>query len=162
MRKFMTKKVGIIFAGVLATMLAAGAAFAYWTAGGSGEGTAETGTTAELTINQTDLEEELAPGVPAQTLEGTFGNTNDGPVYVTSVTASIASVTQAENAVGDCDVDDYTLTDELMLVNDEVAVGDPMGAWSGATLAFNNTGANQDGCKGATVNLAYEIDAAVV
>jgi hypothetical protein len=34
MRKFMTKKVGIIFAGVLATMLAAGAAFAYWTAGG--------------------------------------------------------------------------------------------------------------------------------
>ena len=44
-----------------------------------------------------------------------------------------------------------------MVVGVEVPAGLAKGAWTGATIAFANSGANQDACKGATVNLAYAI-----
>jgi hypothetical protein len=135
-----------------------GVAYAYWTAGGSGTGSAATGTTIALTVNQTSTITGLAPGVAAQTLSGDFDNPNTGPVYVTSVTASIASVTKAGGApAGTCDATDYTLASATMSVGTEVVAGDDKGSWSGATLAFNNKGTNQDACKGATVNLAYAV-----
>jgi len=133
-------------------VLIGGVAFAYWTQGGSGTGTASTGDTDAITVNQTSTVEGLAPGVPAQTLSGNFTNPNDGPVYVTSVTVEIDSVT---GGAGDCDESDYTLANATMPVNAEIPVGTG-GSWGGATLAFNNKAdVNQDGCKGATVNLAY-------
>ncbi len=74
------------------------------------------------------------------------------------MTASIASVIKAVNApAGTCTAADYTLTGPTMAVGAQVAVGNPIGAWTGATIALSNTGANQDGCKGATVNLAYAV-----
>jgi hypothetical protein len=60
--------------------------------------------------------------------------------------------------VGDCSKDDYILTGALMNVADKkIPAGNPKGAWGGATIEFNNTDANQDGCKGATVNLVYTV-----
>ena len=134
----------------------AGIAVAYWTAGGSGTGTASTGSTDVITANQTGLLTPMYPGDEAQTLSGDFTNDNDGPVYVTSVTASLASVTQATGVVGDCTVADYTLDDAVMPVDAEVPVGTG-GSWTGATIQFNNTTDNQDGCKGATLNIDYTI-----
>lgn len=134
-----------------------GAAFAYWTIGGSGTGTAVTGTSVDITAVQTTVVAPMYPGDAPQTLAGNFTNTNTGPVYVAQVTASIASVTQAVGAVGICGATDYTLTLPVMAVNAEVPVGTGTGAWSGATIQFNNKASNQDGCKGATVNLAYAI-----
>lgn len=153
---FKSKK--FLAASVAATVLSGGAAYAFWTAGGSGEGTAATAAgTIALTVNQAALT-EMYPGDTAQTISGTFGNTNTGPVYVTSVTASIASVTDgAGAAIVGCTAADYTLGTPTMAVGAQVAVGDPVGAWTGATIQFNNTGANQDACKGATVNLAYTV-----
>lgn len=110
-----------------------------------------------ITAVQTSTVTAMAPGVAAQTLSGTFLNTNAGPVYVTSVTASISSVVKAEGApAGTCTAADYTLSGAVMAVNAEALANDTS-TWSGATIAFNNTGANQDACKGATVNLAYAI-----
>ena len=40
-----------------------------------------------------------------------------------------------------------------MTVGAEVAAGSAKGAWTGATIKFNNKATNQDQCKGATVNL---------
>jgi hypothetical protein len=98
MREFMTKKVGIVFAGVLATLFAAGAAFAYWTAGGSGEvpldGTTRRSTTSDQTVSSNGA------GVPPRP-EGR-SNTNDGPVYVTHVTP--ASRVSPGRDARDCDV----------------------------------------------------------
>lgn len=144
--------------GVVAViLLLVGGAYAYWTVAGGGTGS---GTTAEgvaaITVNQTSTVTNLYPGGPAQALSGTFTNTNPGPVYVGTVTASIASVTKASGAQGTCDASDYTLTGAAMTVNAEVPSGTG-GAWTGATLQFNNKATNQDGCKGATVNLAYAI-----
>ena len=157
MRSTLTSK-KVLAAGVAATVLMGGGAYAYWTAGGDGTGTAATAAgTVALTVNQAALT-EMYPGDTAQTLSGTFGNTNPGPVYVTSVTASIASVVDGSGAaIVGCTAADYTLTGATMAVGAQVAVGDPIGAWSGATIQFNNTGANQDACTGAVVNLAYAV-----
>jgi hypothetical protein len=41
-----------------------------------------------------------------------------------------------------------------MAIGKDVAAGAST-SFSGATIQFNNKASNQDGCKGATVNLAY-------
>lgn len=151
------KKVALVAAVVV--LGTAVAAFAYWTAGGSGTGTAATGDTVPITAVQTSTPTGMAPGDSAQSLAGNFTNTNDGPVWVTSVTASIASVFKGGVVAENCAADDYTLASPVMLVGAEVPVGSAQGSWSGATIKFNNKpGTNQDGCKNAVVNLAYAIN----
>jgi hypothetical protein len=141
-----------------ALVVAGGAAFAWWTAGGSGTGSATTGDTTPLTVVQTSDVTGLAPGSTAQTLSGTFDNPNQGPVYVGTVTVSISSVSKAVGAPsGTCDDTDYTLSASAFTHNAEVVAADTS-AWTGPTIAFNNKPTtNQDACKGATVNLAYSI-----
>lgn len=157
MRKF-TKKTVAVVATATILLSGAGVAFAYWTAGGSGNGEATTGTNVSITAVQTSTVSAMAPGDTAQSLNGTFLNDNDGPVYVTTVTASIASVTKDTGAVpGTCDASDYTLANAVMTVNAE-ALADDTSTWTGATIKFNNkTGANQDQCKLATVLISYAI-----
>jgi hypothetical protein len=155
MRKF-SRKFTVAVVGAVILVAGAGVAFAYWTAGGSGSGTASTGESADITVVQTSTVTDMGPGVAAQPLSGNFDNANDGPVYVSTVTASIGSVTPAVGAVGTCTAADYVLTGAVMTVNAEIPVGVAQGSWSGATIAFDNDPvANQDGCQGATVALAY-------
>ncbi len=152
------RKRGLVGAALVALLLAAGA-YAYWTAGGSGTGSASTAAAqTPLTVNQSTALTAMYPGDSPQTISGTFTNTNSGPIRVNTVTVSIASVTKAGSAVaGTCDASDYTLANAVMTVNAEIPVGSDQGAWTGATLKFNNKATNQDQCKGATVNLAYVI-----
>jgi hypothetical protein len=151
----MHKKTVAIVIGLVMVVAGVGAAYAYWSAGGDGVGTATTGTNAELVVNQTSTVADMGPGIAAQDLEGDFDNGNDGPTYVGTVTASITSVTGGDGA---CAAADYTLSNPIMAVDDEVPNGDAQGDWGGATIAFNNSATvNQDGCKNATVNLAYTI-----
>jgi hypothetical protein len=138
-------------------VMAGGIAVAYWTAGGSGTGSASTGSTTPVTVKQTSTVTNLRPGGAPQTLSGTFDNGNDGPVYVTRVTAAVSAVAKASGApAGECTVGDYTLADAEMPVNAQVPAGTSQGSWTGAKLSFNNkANANQDACKGATVSLTY-------
>jgi hypothetical protein len=154
-----TKKRVLTALSVVGVLAVAAISYAYWTAGGSGDGTATAGSTAGITVNQTSVLTAMYPGDSAQTLSGDFTNTNSGPVYVGTVTASIASVVQAAGApAGTCDATDFTLSSAAMTVNAEVASGANKGSWTGATIKFNDkTGTNQDACKGATVNLHYAI-----
>lgn len=154
-----TKKIVITVTIAGAVVAGSGAAYAYWSAGGSGTGSAAASTTTAITAVQTSTITTLAPGLAAQTLSGKFNNGNTGPVYVTTVTASISSVTKAVGApAGTCDASDFTLANAAMSVNAEVPAGSNVGAWTGATIAFNDkTSTNQDACKAATVNLAYAI-----
>lgn len=153
-----TKKRIVVAAVAALVLIPAGTAFAYWTVGGSGSGTATTGTSADITVNQTSTLNAMYPGDTAQTLSGDFDNTNSGPVYVGTVTVSIDSVTKATGAAaGTCDATNYTLSNPVMTVGHEVASGTSVDSWSGATIKFNNKTTSQDGCKGATVNLTYAI-----
>ena len=153
-----SKKTTLIAAGTAFLVVAGtGVAYAYWTAGGSGTGSGATGTSADITVVQTTTVTAMGPGVAAQPLSGTFNNGNSGPVFVAAVTASIASVFQGGVVAVACSAADYTLTNPVMTVGVSVPAGDAQGTWSGATIAFNNTTANQNACKGATVNLAYAV-----
>jgi hypothetical protein len=151
-------KRSLVLAVVAVVALTAGA-IAYWTAGGAGTGSGNAaGAQTPLTVNQTTTLAAMYPGDSAQTISGNFDNPNPGPIYVGTVTASIASVTKAVGAVaGTCDATDFTLANAAMTVNAEVASGNAKGSWTGATIKFNNKASNQDQCKGATVNLAYTI-----
>jgi hypothetical protein len=142
-------KVAAIAGGLV---LVGGVAFAYWTQGGSGSGSAQTGTTDTLVIHQTTNVNGLAPGVPAVPLSGTIDNPSDATVHVSTVTVSIASIT---GAAGPCTSADYEILGSPMSVPQNID-GHSSGTWSGATIAFKNDPLNpQDGCKGATVNLTY-------
>lgn len=148
-----TKTKIVVITGAL--VLTGGAAFAYWTAGGSGTGSAATGTNAAITAVQTTTVTAMAPGVAAQPLSGNFNNGNTGPVYVATVTATIGAITGGGVT---CEATDYTLANGVMTVNAQVPAGTAQGAWTGATIAFNNKAAeNQDDCKNATVAIVYTI-----
>jgi hypothetical protein len=145
--------------GLILALAVAGGAYAYWTAGGSGtgSGTAATGTTPVTAVQTTTLT-PFYPGDSAQTISGNFTNTNSGPVYVSTVTVSISGVTKATGApAGTCDPTDFTLASTAMTVNAQIPVGSAQGAFTGATIKFNNKATNQDACKGATVALAYAV-----
>jgi hypothetical protein len=150
MRKL--SKLTTVAAGSVAAVALSGIAFAYWSATGSGAGTAGSDTTVPVTVNQTSTITTLAPGLPAASLAGHFDNPNAGPVYISGVTVAIDSVTPVGG--GTCDASDYTIT-QPAAVNAEVPSGTAKGSWSGGGIAFNNKATNQDGCKGATVTLAY-------
>jgi hypothetical protein len=157
MRPHTKKKVGFV---TLATVaISSSLAYAYWTGSGSGDGTADTAEgTQALTVRQTSVVTGMGPGDAAQLLSGNFDNPNSGPVYVRTVTATIASVSPADGApAGVCDASDYTLGGATMTVNADVPAGNGQGNWAGATIKFHNKNTAQDACKGATVNLAYTI-----
>lgn len=148
-----TKRLIAIAATTVVLLGGAGIAYAYWTAGGTGAGSGTTGTSEAITINQTSVVTNLRPDGAAQPLSGTFTNTNDEPVYVATVTASIASITDGGPT---CEATDYTLLNPVMTVNASIPVGASVGSWSGASIEFNNKPAeNQDDCKDATVVLSY-------
>jgi hypothetical protein len=158
MLKF-TKRRGLLVLGVVVTLAVAGAALAFWTGGGSGSGSgAAAGAQTPLTANQTTVLTPMYPGDSAQTISGNFDNPNAGPIHVGTVTVSIDSVTKAVGApAGTCDATDFTLANTAMNVNAEVPAGSGTGAFTGATIRFNDKATSQDACKGATVSLAYVI-----
>ncbi|NEA33840.1 hypothetical protein [Streptomyces sp. SID13031] len=151
----MRNKKKILVAAAAVVVIGAGSAFAYWSTGGSGSGTGSTSAGAsDLTVEQTTVFNAFYPGGAAQVINGKVTNNAASSAYVNTVTASISSVTQAVGAGGTCDASDYTLVPSTTPVASDIAPGG-FHTFTGATLKFNNKTTNQDGCKGATVNLAY-------
>ena len=149
---------GGIVLGALVGMMQADAVFAYVQSGGVGTGQVAVAHT-PLRVNQdTDLQ-PVGPGQAAQTLSGDFDNRNARAIHVGTVRASIAAVTKAPGAAtGSCDAGDFTLADRTMTVGVDVPSGPGAGAWTGATIEFNNKpGVDQNACQGATVKLRYTI-----
>ena len=160
MRRFSRKqKFGTVLGAGAIALAGAGVAVAFWSSSGTGDGTATTANPAtnNLTVNQTVAPLNLGPGVAAGAIHATVTNGGTSQVQVNQVVVSILSVTKASGATGACDASDYTLAGATMIDGaGEVAAGATSGAFTGATLAFNDKpSTNQDGCKGATVNLHY-------
>ena len=143
-----TRKTALVLGAVL-LVSSGGAAYAFWTSTGAGTGTAQSGTTVAVVVNQTSTVAGLAPGLPAQSLAGNFDNPNAGPVYVATVTATVTGTDKAG-----CGPTDYTIAGTAP-VGVQVANGSGVGAWTGLTIQFNNKGTNQDVCKNALVTIAY-------
>lgn len=144
------RKTIAVLTGATLVLAGGGVAFAYWTNSGSGGGTAGTGSNSPITVNQTSTVTGMGPGVAAQPLAGNFDNTNDGPVYVAAVTATVTGTDKSG-----CGATDYTIAGTAPVAA-QVPVGTGVAAWTGLTIAFNNkVGVNQDACKGAIVTIAY-------
>lgn len=139
------KAVAVLTGGML--VVVAGGAYAYWTTTGTGSGSAATGTVAGITVNQTTTVAGLYPGGPAQTISGTFTNTNSGAVYVAAVTAALGTLP------GGCLPADFTIAGTAT-VNVNVPSGTGVGSWTGLTIAMNNTAVSQNACKASTIPLA--------
>jgi hypothetical protein len=157
MRKFSIKQKVAAGLGAGAIVLAGGGvAFAFWSTSGSGTGTATTSTGADsLTVTQTSAPTDLAPGVAAEGISVDVTNTATNNATVSHVVVSIASVTPL--GTGTCGVGDYTLSTPDMTNGAADLAHNGVAHFSGATLGFHNLATNQDGCKGATVNLSYAV-----
>ncbi|MFF0343960.1 hypothetical protein [Kribbella sp. NPDC004875] len=106
-----------------------------------------------------NLTGQLAPGV-TRPLDLTLTNPNKKPISVTNLTVALSSVTRTPYAVAHnlpCGVSDYRITQYAgtypltVPANGSIAVS----GFSAPQVAMLDTAVNQDGCKGATVTLAY-------
>jgi hypothetical protein len=149
-RRLARPRIGAIAA--ICVLVCAAGAYAYWTQGGTGSGSAVTGTNEAVTVNQTSVVTGLYPGGPAQPISGDFTNGNDSPVRVTSVTVTFGSI---EGSPAGCSSADYQINNATATVNAQIPSGDPVGAWSGPSIQMLNSGSNQNGCKNATINLSF-------
>jgi hypothetical protein len=156
MRKIANKKIAAVAAGVI-VVASAGAAYAYWTTSGSGTGSGATSAGAEnVTVTEIAAPTNMAPGLDAEDIEVDVTNNAENDAYVSQVVVTFGTVTGPNiTAATPCTSADYTLSDATLTdAAGDLAEG-ATASFTGATLGFNNLPANQDGCKGATVNLVY-------
>jgi len=157
MSLLLRRKAAVFITAIVGLSVSSGA-IAHWTTGGAGGGTAASAISTSVTITQTSTPSGIHPGGPAADLAGAFDNANDASVVVDSVSATVSSVTRAPAAIDaalPCLVTDYQLNDFPVTVGAPVPSGSGVGSWTGASIQLLESGLNQDGCMGATVNLAY-------
>lgn len=146
----------VVILGVVLALVIVDAGAAYGSVGDL-RSSAQTGA-APMVAKQTTRLAPMYPGDGPQTISGDVDVARDGSSHVSSVTVSVSSVVAASGAaVGICDATDFTIARAVMPVNQQLSPGNGQGAFSGATIQFNNKPTNQDQCKGAAVNLAYAI-----
>jgi hypothetical protein len=144
---------------VVGVLAIAGAAVAYWTSTGTGNGTATVGTTSNLTITPVTFTGTLYPGGTAATSAITINNPGAADVEVTNLgldTTQPSSGPQIGSGIGGlpaagCPAADFTFNANLGgPVN--VPAGGSVTINSG-TLAMANTTSNQNACKGRTLTI---------
>lgn len=144
----MTKR-RIALAVTALALVAAVGAYAYWTQGGTGSGSATAGTTSNITVNQTSTVTGLYPDGPSAALSGDFDNPNASPVSLSSVTAVVSSV----SPVG-CATSNFSISGSTGAISG-IPSGNGVGSWSGLSISLDETGVNQDVCKGAVATISY-------
>lgn len=160
LKKSRKSRKSIVVAGTLAGVLVGGAAFAYWTTSGSGTGTGSTtaGVTNQLAFSQ-DALTAMHPGDSSQPLKVNVKNTSGENAYVTTVKAFITTnksgCTGADFLLGGtAGASDSASAKTLTWTAQDLAKSSG-NADATSTIQFNNTAANQDACKSATVTINY-------
>ena len=146
--KITKKKLAIVSAVVVAS-LGATAAFAYWTTGGSGTGTADAGTSAASLTLHSNFDAGLLLG-HHETLTVTADGNGTDDVSLGGKTLYFAVST---NNAG-CTAADFTLPSATATAGTVVHAADVGIEIGSATLTMISLDVvNQDGCKGATVTV---------
>jgi hypothetical protein len=140
MRKRVLIPLGIV---ILAT---AGAAYAYFSAVGTGSGSATTGSSAALTLHGTVASAIYPGGTSSVTF--TVDNPSGGKVRVGTIT--LAGVTTDGSHVG-CSMSDFSMPN--VVANQDVASGNGVSVSATGTLVMANSATNQDACQGAPLTL---------
>ena len=182
MRKlFSSKKRIAMAAGVLVVALGASAAFAYWTASGTGSGNASTGTDAGVTIDHVVFSggpDTITPGTlyPGATVNVAFNVNNSSSntaVNVWKVVADTSTytngiqITGPANAVANCDPSWFSYSGTTLAAapgkhiaaNGTYSAPAGAGTGNGGTLTMTDDSThNQDACKNASFTLHLTTD----
>lgn len=137
--------------GVVAALAIAGAAVAYFTAQGSGTGSATVGSVTSGLVIHGDVASGsyLFPGGDPVTVPITVTNNGAAAAHVGTVT--LTKVATDSNHTG-CDVTAFTM--DPVTVNQTVGTGATSTEVDGS-LKMSDTDANQDACKGASLTLTF-------
>lgn len=148
------KSVTLIVAAGL-TVAGTGVAFAYWTATGTGEGTATTGAIVGFTIASSPAQGgPLTPGGASETVAFTVTNPSTNVQTLGTVAVAIANADGSPwEAVAGCTSADYAVTVTTAPATGDVAAKASVNGT--ATVSMNETGLNQDACQGADVPLYF-------
>ncbi len=148
------KRRTIIALATVLTLAGTGAAYAYWTAGGTGVGEATTGTSTDFTIASEDAAGELLPGGVGQTVDFTVTNAGDSAQVLNLVTVALADAEGVAWApTGDCEFADYAAEVTVDPLYGSIA---PAGTLTGTvTVTLENTAVDQNDCQGQTVPLYF-------
>ena len=137
--------------GLIAALVVAGAAIAFWTSSGTGSGTATVGTSSGLPISAVTFGNTLYPGgkTPVSfTITNSSANT---AITVAQVAADTSfGATGVTGLPGGCLAADFTFP--TYTVNQSIPAGGTLNVTvpTAGGLAFANTAVNQDACKGAS------------
>jgi hypothetical protein len=146
----MKKKRTLAVLGVVAILALAGAAIAYWTTTGSGEGSGSVASSNGTITLHGAISDQLVPG-GSSAVKYTADNAGSSSLSVGTVHA-VVSIDDAHAKAG-CKASDFSIGDTAE--NQVIAAGA-----SGVALAHDgsismaDTAENQDACQGATVSLA--------
>lgn len=154
MRKLMRKRILVPVAAV-AAIAVAGIAVAYFTASGTGSGTATVGSAAGVTITNVSVDSTLYPG-GSSTVRFTINNSSsDTAVSVDKVVADTSAGTNGITGLtGRCLASDFTFDDAT--VGRSIPAGRSVDATG--TLHMANTNVNQDDCQTQSPTLNLKVD----
>jgi hypothetical protein len=144
--------------GLVGVLAMGGAAYAYYSATGSGSGNTQAGTSTPMTIAATitpDASGLVPGGVPAGvsfTVDNTAANDQRvATIHLASVTA-FTDAGHTTPAAG-CVTADFTVAD--VSENQIIPAGTTPAATNDGSLVFADSGINQDACKSAYLVLAF-------
>ncbi|WP_395398580.1 hypothetical protein ACHMXB_12230 [Arthrobacter sp. UC242_113] len=153
MAKIAGRKKRIIVTTAVLAAIGGGAAFAYWSATGTGAGEAKAGTESapfEI-VSQAATGGPLSPDGPKQTVAFTVTNPGSGVQYLSDVKVTVKAGWSV-GTTAPCTAADFVI-DEADIVKGSI---DPAGTVAGTVkIQMINRAANQDSCKGATVPLVF-------
>ncbi len=148
------KRLTALAAGTAVVAIGGGLAYAFWSGGGTGTGTANTGVSSGFPVASTaSPDPALTPGGPDQNVAFTVTNAGTGSQDLNSVVVTVANPTGTEwVAAPGCSAADYTVDAP------DVAYGQLAGgAVANGTVAIRmiNSDANQDACQGVNPPLYF-------
>jgi hypothetical protein len=149
MSKLVTKKRALIGLCVVA-LASTGVAYAYWTASGTGSGTASTGTDSGVTISGVTFDNSLYPGGSTTVHFTIKNNSTTAPVKVDKVKQN----GPVSGLASGCLAADFSFAN--VAINHEFAASESQD-YTG-TLSMANTTANQDACKSGAPVLGLTTD----
>ena len=141
--------------GAVAALAIGGLALAYWTTSGNGTGSGAAGTSSTVAVAQVGTITALSPGSTPQAVDFSINNSAATNQFVESVAVSISSVTGPNITVSTPCADTDFVVVPPNAIHADLTPGLHSYSPSGATLAMTNSASNQDGCKNATVHLAF-------
>lgn len=156
-----------VLLGVVAAVaaMASVGAYAYWTADGTGSGTATVGTDDGVSIENVEFSGLLYPGGSVDVSFDIVNNSANTAVNVHKVIADLVAGTNGVTAMSDTDCEESWFTYSGVTLATapgvSIAAGDTysVAAGDGGTLSMSNeTSTNQDACKNATFDLNLETD----